>query len=65
MDSSACAVLAEQLTGHLLAQIVNRGARGGPLFPQHYNTARRTPHRHRIRRKQILGGLAHEYQIAA
>ena len=27
------AVLAEQLTGHLLAQILSRGARGGPLFP--------------------------------
>jgi hypothetical protein len=32
MDLSA-AELAEKLTGHLLRQIVARGARGGPLFP--------------------------------
>jgi hypothetical protein len=29
----SAAVLAEKLTGHLLREIVARGARGGPLFP--------------------------------
>ena len=60
----AGAVVAEKLTGHLLREIVVRGARGGPLFPLASQLNDDVTHLQGQRIEAVLGQLAGEVRDA-
>ena len=58
------AVVGEKLTGHLLREIVNRGARGGPLFPLASQLNDDATHLQGQRLEAALSQLADEIRYA-
>lgn len=56
--------IGKKLTGHLVQEIVNRGARGGPLFPMASSLNQNVSHMQGQRLESLVGQLADEVRGA-